>query len=132
MAVEASVFGLAVLIFVLLIVLAGFFFYLMRIWCRRKGKSSRTSTDRKRGEYITGALMLDGTHDKSYKTTTDEESTFKLPTFEQILKQEERSALSQSLGLHPLKIPIQQPLATTTTTNSTTSNGKQDESDGKK
>lgn len=104
MAFDIAIFGIGVLIFVALVVLAGIILYLIyQYFCYMKNKELQASTGRRHR-----TPSVDGHDTKSYKTTTDEESTVKLPTFEQILKQEEKSAYSQSLSLQPIKFTQQQ------------------------
>lgn len=102
MAININLFGIVLLVCLFLIILTGFIFYMFRNYCEKKTKGSRrTSTDPKH------ALGILDTYDaSSYKTTTDDENTLttrpmKTHTFDQILKQEERSAYS----VHTLKLP---------------------------
>lgn len=99
MAVPIFLFSVSILGLLLLILLAGCSFYLFRNYCtRRWGKAAKTSTEWRRQGL-----------DAANKTTTDDENTLtgrriKTHTFDQILKQEERSAYS----VHPLDLPSPQ------------------------
>lgn len=105
MAIEVGLVGIVFLSVILMILACGFTCYLFKNYCQKKLKEAkRTST----GPRHPGAF-LETSHDTTFKTTTDEEATMtskpmKTHTFDQILKQEERSGYS----LHPLKLLQQQ------------------------
>lgn len=102
MAIGISLFGVLLLAFIFLIILSGFLWFMFRNYCRKTRKvGQRTSTDPMRGPG-----HLESPDGGLYKTTTDDENTMtasrpmKTHTIDQILKQEERSAIS----LHPFKV----------------------------
>lgn len=104
MAVEQGLFAAIVLGIISFVVAAGFICYMLRHYCSKFGvQSQRNSSNNQRKNQqissLTGSLDKDL---RSYKTTTDEEVSQKLPTFDQILRQEERSS---SLDYYPLKFP---------------------------
>lgn len=99
MAVQGGLFTAIVLAIILLIIIFGFSCYWCRNSCRygayRGASRGADSTSPRRDR-----LWPEGSESKD-KTTTDEDTSLKLPTFEQILKKEEKS--DQSLGLQRLK-----------------------------
>lgn len=96
MAVEQGLFAAIVLCIILLIIAAGFTCYMLRNHCARRAKTAqKTMSDARQ-------VAFGSTDPRSYKTTTDEvEHSQRVPTFDQILKREERSS---SLDLYPLKL----------------------------
>ena len=99
MALEIGPFAVILLALILLILVSGFLCYLFRSYCQ-----SRRSTKRDSRKLSAGAGH-DGLLAGVVKTTTDDELTMKsmkTHTFDQILKQEERSAYS----VHSVKLPL--------------------------
>lgn len=96
MGLEAGLLGGAILLIILLVIVTGFICYMFRNLCNKKTTDRTNARDSKKREET-----YESPGDRSYKTTTDDESTMKLQTLDQILKQEERSAFS----LQPFKLP---------------------------
>lgn len=97
MSVELGYLAFGLFVVVFLVIALGFFIYLIRNYCTRRMKEPKgLSSDQKRP----GQADVDGVR------TTDDETTLKLPTINQILKQEERSSFAQgkSLNLVPLNL----------------------------
>lgn len=101
MAVDVAVVAGAGLAIIIFIIILGFIYYLMRNYWQKTTKSNqKTTSDPKR------RAIYDGKMDSSVKTTTDDDHSHRLPTFDQILQKEEKSSIVQgkSLGLYPLKL----------------------------
>lgn len=90
MGVEIEIFVAIVLLLLLLIIIAGFVCYLFRNYCLKKQKARAGYSESK-------------TDDRSYKTTTDSDER-QTNTFEQILKNEERSNYRPELTIHQVKL----------------------------
>lgn len=103
MAVEQGLFAAIVLAIAVLIVAAGFICYMLRNYCSKASKTSQrnSSNDTSRNQSASVGLAGSSREMRSYKTTTDEEFSQNLPTFDQILRQEEKS----SFDFYPLKFP---------------------------
>lgn len=101
MAIDIGIFAIIVLAIILLVIVIAFVCYLFRHACQKKVKPARradSESPRRHG-------LSDGVGDRSYKTTTDDDTTIKLHTFDQILKVEEKSSYGKSLNVLPLKFP---------------------------
>ena len=97
MTVQLSTLALAVFLVAFSLIAIGFILYLLRNYCQKRAKRGvKVSSDQRRSGYDVGSV----------KTTTDDDSTVTLHTLEQILKQEEKSAIAQgkSLNLTPLRL----------------------------
>lgn len=109
MAVEGGIFAAIILLVILIIIVAGFACYMLRNYCTNKAKiTRRTSSGSPRREGLSNILIAEGVavggSMSNYKTTTDDnEPSMKLHTFDQILKQEERSytTVAQPTSIYP-------------------------------
>lgn len=108
MAANAGIYAIVVLLLVVLIVILGFTCYMFRNFCPSiKRKSTKRQSAALQGPTSNlegGPNSLGSQTERVYKTTTDEDPSQKLTTFDQILKKEEKSAFS----LHSLKLLQQQ------------------------
>lgn len=102
MAVPIYIFSAFIMAFFIFLIVVGVSYYMIRNFCTKKTKEKRrTDTD----------PMQSGFPEMAHKTTTDDENTvttvaLKTHTFDQILKQEERSG---AYSIHPLKLPQPNP-----------------------
>lgn len=113
MAANAGIYAIIVLVLLVLIVLVGFTCYMFRNFCQsaKRKQAKRQSVVLAPGaasllaEGASGSASGSQVSDRMYKTTTDDDNSHKaIPTFEQILREQEKSAFS----LHSLKLQQQQ------------------------
>lgn len=100
MALELSSLAFLLFIVVFSLVIIGFALYLIRNYCQRHLRGSKGSTSEQKRQ--TSHLDIEG-----LKTTTDDESTMRLHTLEQILKQEEKTMFDQGKSLSLTAVKLQ-------------------------
>lgn len=99
MVVELGTIALSILFLVIGLIILGFAIYLLKNYCQERIKNNRRiSADLRR--------QIDPT--KSFMTH-EEDSTIKLHTMDQILKQEEKTALAQGKSLNLVAVKFQKP-----------------------
>lgn len=99
MVVELGNLAIVIFLIVFGLIIVGFLIYLFKNYCQARTKNNRRiSADQRRQLDPMKSVMA-----------TDEESTIKLHTMEQILKQEEKSALNQGKSVNLVALKFQKP-----------------------
>lgn len=99
MVVELGALSIGIFLVVFALLILGFVIYLLKNYCQMRMRQQRRAA----------SAAEQRRNDPLYGLTTDDESTIKLHTMEQILKQEERTAIAQGKSLNLVALKFQKP-----------------------